>query len=476
MQRFALACAGFLVVAALVSAVPPPVPAGPIPGGPGGPAGPGGPPPGPGGPPSPPSSSSSAQDPGVRGGTAGAGGPISGLTDDQLRLFTFVTGEFSQVHSVGGNLSGETGNGLGPGYNSNGCAGCHVFPAIGGSSPRINPQIAVATLDGAKNQIPSFLDINGPIKEARFVRNADGSPDGGVHNLFTIQGRSDAVGCVLAQPNFAQELAKNNVIFRIPTPTFGEGLIDTISDDTILANKTASASLKAAFGISGHENRNPNDGTITRFGWKAQNRSLLMFSGEAYNVEMGVTNELFTGERNSTPSCLFNNIPEDHLDFDDNSDNGGVTSGTQNFATFMRLLAPPAPAPATASTNSGKATFTNVGCALCHTPSLPTAPSDLPGLSEQNANLYSDLLVHNMGNGLADGIQQGNAGPDEFRTAPLWGLGQRVFFLHDGRTKDLMQAIGAHSGPGSEANAVIGNFNQLSSQQKQDLLNFLRSL
>jgi CxxC motif-containing protein (DUF1111 family) len=102
-------------------------------------------------------------------------------------------------------------------------------------------------------------------------------------------------------------------------------------------------------------------------------------------------------------------------------------------------------------------------------------------LSNQTAALYSDLLVHNMGSGLADRVSQGSAGPDEFRTAPLWGLGQRVFFLHDGRATPanggLLQAIQAHAGPGSEANTVIQLFNtQLNNQQKQDLLNFLRSL
>ena len=93
-----------------------------------------------------------------------------------------------------------------------------------------------------------------------------------------------------------------------------------------------------------------------------------------------------------------------------------------------------------------------------------------------NANLFSDLLVHHMGSGLADGVSQGNAGPDEFRSAPLWGLGQRVFFLHDGRTNDLLQAIQAHASDGSEANQVIHRYNNLTQSQKQDLINFLRSL
>ena len=142
----------------------------------------------------------------------------------------------------------------------------------------------------------------------------------------------------------------------------------------------------------------------------------------------------------------------------------------------MRLLAAPAPASNTPSITSGRNTFDAIGCTVCHTPSLATGQSDLPGLSHKSANLFSDLLVHDMGTGLADRVQQGNAGPSEFRTAPLWGLGQRIFFLHDGRTQDLMIAIKEHGSPGSEANTVISNFMQLPPRQQQDLLNFLRSL
>jgi CxxC motif-containing protein (DUF1111 family) len=107
---------------------------------------------------------------------------------------------------------------------------------------------------------------------------------------------------------------------------------------------------------------------------------------------------------------------------------------------------------------------------------MTTGTSYIPALSNIPANLFSDLLLHHMGSGLADGISQGGAGPDQFRSAPLWGLGQRLFFLHDGRTSDLMKAIEDHASPGSEANAVIRNFNGLTETQKQDVLNFLRSL
>jgi CxxC motif-containing protein (DUF1111 family) len=113
---------------------------------------------------------------------------------------------------------------------------------------------------------------------------------------------------------------------------------------------------------------------------------------------------------------------------------------------------------------------------------LTTANAAVAALRQQPVNLYSDLLVHDMGPGLADGVSQGQAGPREFRTAPLWGLGQRLFFLHDGRTTDLQEAIRAHRSGGrltfnaSEANGVIRNFSALSDDAEQDLLNFLRSL
>jgi len=161
-----------------------------------------------------------------------------------------------------------------------------------------------------------------------------------------------------------------------------------------------------------------------------------------------------------------------------------VLSDIEAFANFMRMLAPPTPAQPTASIQSGRAVFANIGCAFCHTPSMSTGIRIASGswrvpsqaLSNKQANLFSDLLVHHMGAGLADGITQGAAGPDEFRTAPLWGLGQRVFFLHDGRTNNLIQAIEDHAGQGSEANQVVANYGALDARQQQDLINFLRSL
>jgi CxxC motif-containing protein (DUF1111 family) len=163
-------------------------------------------------------------------------------------------------------------------------------------------------------------------------------------------------------------------------------------------------------------------------------------------------------------------------------DTSVVNSDIEDFSIVMRFLDQPTPActgtGCSSSIQDGAKQFAAAGCALCHTPSMTTDASDFApaALSGVRANLFSDLVLHHMGTGLADGISQGNAGPDQFRTSPLWGIGQRVFFLHDGRTSDLLQAIEAHASPGSEANGVIRQFRNLTATQRQDLLNFLRSL
>lgn len=434
-------------------------------------------------------------DPGPRSGPPGAGSFFSSLNSNEQLLFNQAQQRFQEVDSVSGAIAGESGVGLGPTFNGNSCAQCHAQPTVGGSSPGLsspqnpiaNPQIALANLDGATNTVPSFITSNGPVREARFVKTSSGTPDGGVHDLYTIQGRSDASGCTLAQPDFATALSTNNVIFRIPTPLFGLGLVEATPDSVLQANLAATASARAALKIGGVFNTSGNDGTITRFGWKAQNKSLLMFVGEAYNVEQGVSNELFPNERSAVTGCVFNGSPEDAtnlLNQNSSSPNFNTTIGTAsemssdivNFAAFSRLSAPPAPGASTSSTQNGASLFSSIGCSLCHSPALTTGPSVFTGMSNVTYNPYSDFALHNMGVGLEDGITQGAAGPKFFRTAPLWGLGQRLFFLHDGRTTDLIPAIQAHASSGSEATQVIKKYDALSPSQQQDLLNFLRSL
>jgi CxxC motif-containing protein (DUF1111 family) len=496
------------------------------------------------------SSTSSVVDPGVRGGPVGAGSPVGGLTTAQQTFFTAAQARFNVIETVPA--------GLGPGFNELSCGACHVSPAVGGSSPATNPQVTDANTLGATNVIPSFVTANGPIREARFVLNPDGTPDGGVHDLFSIQGRSDAPGCVFAQPNFVAALAENNVIFRIPPPTFGDGLVEMVSDTNLQNALAGQAQQNASLGISGQFNLSGNTGNITRFGWKAQNASMMMFAGEAYNVEEGVTNDVFPNKRNPSASsqCSPNPLPEDTVNTVDTINSASTVSDnnpdTINFAVFMRLLAPPTPAiplststassstssttaaaasssasttststttsttPASstvamasvlpmaagsstsstttaaaasssstasaASINAGLQAFMNVGCGGCHIMNQTTGSAALidttanPTVSNITINPFSDFAVHNMGTGLADRVSQGNANGSQFRSAPLWGVGQRTFFLHDGRTNNLVTAIQDHASSGSEANGVIAQFNMLSTTDQQNLVTFLRNL
>jgi CxxC motif-containing protein (DUF1111 family) len=456
-------------------------------------------------------------DPGPRSGASGAGGPLPGLGAADVAFFNAARDIFKEVDSVKGGISGEPGIGLGPTFNGNSCAACHAQPDVGGSSPhptlgqvmKPNPQVGFASLDrlpGMNQVVPSFITLTGPVREARFIKNPDGvTNDGGVHDLYTIAGRVDAHDsthtCSFGQPDFATQQANHNVIFRIPTPLFGTGLIENLTDSALQTSFHSTKDIRKTLGIAGRFNVSANDGTITRFGWKAQNKSLLIFAGEAYNVEQGVSNENFPNERQLTSDCDFNTAPED-TSHTVNPDTGGTTgtlsqmsSDIVNFAGFMRFLAPPLPAPV--STSTGKALFETIGCTACHTETFTTGASSFQGQSGVVFHPYSDIALHHMGPGLADHVTQGVAGPDEFRTAPLWGVGQRIFFLHDGRaTPDnggLVYAIQQHASISttcavgqafdtegvacsSEANAVIANYNGLAPPDQQAILDFLRSL
>ncbi|MCU1258903.1 MAG: hypothetical protein JWO80_1788 [Bryobacterales bacterium] len=407
-------------------------------------------------------------DPGLRTGGPAVGGALPGLSPNEVALFNAGSVNFQEVEDV-------TRNGLGPRFNSNSCVSCHSQPASGGSSPQNNPLLAFAN---SANKLPPFIQANGPAREARFVSKPDGTPDGGVHALFTIGGRSDTPsGCNLVQEDFSNA---SNIALRIPTPTFGLGLIEAIPDAALIQNMRFNSGGKAMLGIFGRLNRNGNDGTVTRLGWKAQNKSLLLFSGEAYNVEMGITNLIFNTERDETTNC--SPVPAPNSIFNLSSGGPAEFDDITNFAAFMRFLAPPALGPSDNTVVQGSNQFFNIGCANCHTTTFQTGPSAFAGLSNQTIHPYSDFGIHHMGSGLADRISQGLAGGDEFRTAPLWGLGQRIFFLHDGRSTDLLQTIAAHASaanshfPPSEANTVVAIFDGLSTSDKQAILNFLRSL
>ena len=445
-------------------------------------------------------------DPGVQSGNRGTGAALSSVQANNpsgiLSFFTDGQARFQEVEVV----SNGANNGLGPRFNSNQCSSCHTQPAIGGSGAASNPEaqfISDGVAPASGNTMPSFITPNGPTLEARFpfFFNSNGTvnfnaPNGGVEDLFVVTGRSDAGSCNIPQPSFATAVAENDVIFRIPTPTFGSGLIENLDDSTLLNNELTN--LNNNLGVGGAFNRNGNDGTITRFGWKAQNKSLHIFSGEAYNVEMGISNELFPQDRplpgedqqqTGLPANCLNLSGKGYPEDTSNpaaSPNSAVLDDVSAFSNFMRFLAPPPPGGVVlngqqvpgSTISAGASLFSSVGCAVCHNPSpgKTQASNFTSSLSAVSVPAYSDIEIHHMGSGLADNVSQGGAGGDQFRTAPLWGLGQRIFLLHDGRTTNLITAIRDHASHGSEASTVEQQFFNLNSTQQQEILDFLRSL
>jgi CxxC motif-containing protein (DUF1111 family) len=421
-------------------------------------------------------------DPGPRAGHPAAGGPIAGLTEQQASYFAEGRASFQEVASVTGSVP-DTEPGLGPRFNLTNCAGCHAHPAVGGSSPALNPQFSVAPPTQTRVLLAlGIISPDGPVREVRF------RSDGGVHDLFTIVGLPGTPpGCQIAQPNFFAAWLFGDLRFRIPTPTFGLGLIEAIPDYVIAANVRAGK----PFGIQGSVNRNGNDGTITRFGWKAQDKSLVIFSGEAYNVEQGITNELFPDERGERgvqdPVACHQVVPapQDGVGFEA-TDPERVLDDVNHFANFMRFLAPPVQVASydgvtSAQITAGETAFNKAGCAVCHKKSMKTGYHAIDSLRFRTATLFSDLLLHNVGTG--DGIAQGLATGSQFRTAPLWGVGQRLFLMHDGSKTNLIDAINAHGG---EATRVINNYKgisfgddaafNLNATERQNLLYFLRAL
>jgi CxxC motif-containing protein (DUF1111 family) len=493
---------------------------------------------------------------------AGAGqlianpGTLAGFWGQGLTVFSTT----ATVVVPSSTSSPPTIAGLGPSFNALSCFGCHAQPAVGGASPGLvnlgngkgtvgttnfaNPEIAAASADGATNLLPCFLQgtvtgcgvslgdfpnedfRNGPVVEVRFPNGSPGSVSsnidpvsaGAVANLFTFMGRSDAPsGCNIGQEPITGQIHAGNAIFRTPTPTFGLGLVENTPDLALMNNLASNTAAKRSLGINGTFNHSGNDQTITRFGWKAQNKSLMIFAGEASNVEMGVTNELFPNERTtgSGAPCTPNEQPEDEVLGTDPgaTDPSVISSVAQNNAVFMRLNAAASQcdfnspldgtgAPTcnnlTAPALAGQCFFGEstpvascggitgglpaygIGCVLCHSDRLTTASSSQPGLSNFTYAPYSDFALHNMGVADSDGVNQGGAGPQQFRTAPLWGAGQRLFFMHDGRYINLDHAIRNHC-PNSgdttnESCAVIQQYVGLTPAQQTLILDFLRSL
>lgn len=360
-------------------------------------------------------------DPEIGTGTSGicATATLAGLDAAELAAFTNGRRAFARIETPE--------SGLGPVYNATSCAECHSVPTLGGSSQR-----SVTHIESETDDFDPVRDFGGTLLQVQGIRT----------EACSLPGES-------APPRTIARRRRSPALFGI-------GLIDAVPDDAILAREDPED--QDADGISGRAARLP-DG-IGRFGWKAQESSLAGFISRALRDEIGITNP-------RRPEEVRPRGGEVHCDAVADPEDRGERADA--LAAFLHHLAPLAPGPRSDASDRGRILFDETGCAACHTPELPVA--GISGI--HSIPLHSDLLLHSMGSRLADGIAEGDAGGEEFRTPPLWGLAHREGFLHDGRAPTPAAAIALHGG---EAAASREAWLALSAKDREDLLAYLGGL
>jgi len=366
-------------------------------------------------------------------------GPLPGLTPEELTVFLRGDGEFERAFAPA--------DGLGPIFNNPSCAGCHSGDGRG------RPENAL-TRFGAPPDLARA--VGGPQLQPQAI-------DGAIPEVLPP-----------GQPTSV----------RLPPPVFGVGLIEHIPVETILA---LADSLDAdGDGISGRPNwvtpapwvpateLGGGEGPqLGRFSRKGQVSTLIQQSVEAYLQDMGITSD-FLPQENWNPQSGASTQAADRA-----PDPEVPESTVRAVVDYIRMLAPPAPGEDTPRRVRGRAVFSEVGCASCHVPQLLTGPSRIAALSTVPATLYSDLLLHDMGEELADDRPDGSATGREWKTAPLWGLRVMpdfldgdVFLLHDGRAHSVAEAIELHGGEGGGAR---DRFRALTAEDRAALLDFVES-
>ncbi len=366
-------------------------------------------------------------------------GPLDGL--GPLELAGFIAGDEAFGRTF------TPGTGLGPIFNGVSCAGCHSGDGRG------RPENALTRISRG---LDPALDVGGP----------------------QVQDRAIAGAVPERVP------AGVDVSVRLPPPVFGVGLIEAIPVADILAN--ADELDADADGISGRPNfvtpaefvpaSEPGGGPgpqLGRFGRKAQVSTLLEQVVTAYHQDIGITTDFLPVE-NVNPQASQATAAADRV-----ADPELPAAVVIQNVSYIRMLAPPAPGSETERRRRGAELFRSIGCASCHVPEFTAGPSPIPSIEGRRVVLYSDLLLHDMGPGLADNRPDGSADGREWRTPPLWGLrvmrdflNGEAFLLHDGRASTVEEAILLHGG---EAEAARTAFEGLTPADRAALLDFVES-
>ncbi len=359
--------------------------------------------------------------------------PIAGIGPDELARFEAGRGVFTHEHSPD--------DGLGPFFNARACAECHSSPGPGGSSLDENHQVVLFGRGDGEGGFDPLTHLGGPVRSQRTVR-------------------SMLPGCRLQGESVPKEA--NVKAHRQPPPLYGLGLMEAVDEEAIIAQIDLGAAADPGE-VRGRLNY--DGGRVGRFGWKAQAASLEDFVSGSLRDELGITNPKAPDEssawRGAADNCDSREDPEDD------------GSRSRALVDFLLLLGPPDRSTDPESVRYGESVFHQVGCAACHTPALRSGAHSEPALSDRDLPLYSDMLIHDMGEYLADDVVQGQAGGADWRTTPLWGLGKKTRYLHDGRSTDLREVIELHSG---EARAARYRLRGRPRSDVNALIEFLRSL
>lgn len=400
------------------------------------------------------------------------GDPLPGLTDLELQLFQEGKLAFSSDFTVE--------EGVGPLFRERACATCHDHPTTGG------------TVDGLHRNVIHFTITHQDTYEQVFLATEVGGP---VQQQQTIAGTPGAGACMMS-PEPIPALPGVFTSPRHPLPIFGMGLIDAVQDTEILRYQgrqpwkdpavigvanwgVEMEGLRQLLAFTFDSTRTQPAGTprVGRFGWKAFGGTLFQFSAEAMNNDVGVTTPFLPREPTAgplPPECrLALYQPNDH-------------NSQKNLRVFYfkALSAPPARGPITLSVRAGEGLFRSIGCADCHRDQMKTGPDYFIALPDGSAHrvdalsnkvfdLWSDLLLHDLGPANADHRPQGKASGQFWRTTPLWGIRHKTRHLHDGRVTTLTEALAAHGG---EAAPAAGRFFSLSDEDRAHVLDFLNSL
>jgi CxxC motif-containing protein (DUF1111 family) len=404
--------------------------------------------------------------------TGKLGGPIDGLTPEQLRKF-YATRELF-VHKF------EPDEGLGPFYNGQSCYQCHGAPGTAGGQGN--------DIDTTSFVRFGALQANDIEKAAIRDRDITHLKDVGGPQIYrystTSEFRSKYPNNLKADTWAIPQ--KANLISRLTAPPlFGLGLLNSISDSSIEHVEELQIELNPYMRgrVEDQIDALTKKLKCGRFGWKNQQPNLLLMTAEMMHRGLGITSfvdpqTIFESSR--TPDGLRHLLPPEP------NDAGSVMT---KLTYFLMLLAPPPPAQSNEKSRRGEVIFDKLQCSICHIPELTTSSKvlvvdpdsqfpkfrqmEITALENKPVRAYTDLLLHNMGKELADGLPEKHTTGGEWRTAPLWGLRMRKYFLHDGRASNVSEAIEFHGG---QAEVARKSFLALPPSEKEDLLSFLHSL